>query len=130
MRKLLALAAAAFLVAACDAPSSAPAPVGAASPVVVPNFNNGTTDEPAIAGEAVAIDGGADADWTPDANGLGFNITRYLWVGGAGAVKLDLVNGGTVTLSGVPAGTMLKLSATKVYSLADGTTATNIVALY
>lgn len=53
---------------------------------------------------------------------------RALWVGGAGAVKVDTVGGETgVTLSGVAAGTLVALGVTKVY--ATGTTATLVVAL-
>jgi hypothetical protein len=54
--------------------------------------------------------------------------TRAIWVGGAGNLKVDLVSGSTVTFTSVPAGTELKIQATKVYS--TDTTATNMVALY
>lgn len=52
---------------------------------------------------------------------------RSLWVGGAGDVKVDMVEGGTVTFVAVPAGTLLPVSVSAVY--ATGTTATNIIAL-
>ena len=57
------------------------------------------------------------------------NSTRALFVGGAGAVKVDMVGGTTgVTLTGVVAGSVLPIRVSRVYS--TGTTATNIVALY
>ncbi len=55
--------------------------------------------------------------------------TRGLWVGGAGNLNRDLVgDGGTVLLSGVPAGTQLPLNVRRVR--ATSTTATLIVALW
>lgn len=54
-----------------------------------------------------------------------------LWVGAAGNVKLTTRNGNTVTLIGVPAGTLLPISCQGVWS--TGTTVstpnTNIVGL-
>lgn len=78
------------------------------------------------AGEAVTLTGGAGADWTPTLEPQ----TAGLWVGGAGSVKVDLVNGGTAVPLPVPAGSLLKVAVTKIYSAADGTSASNIVALY
>lgn len=55
---------------------------------------------------------------------------RALWVGVAGTVKVDLPTFGTsITFLNVPAG-LLRCQCTKVYSTANGTTATDIVALY
>lgn len=54
--------------------------------------------------------------------------TRALYVGGAGNVKVDLVGSGTVTFSGVPAGSYLHIKVKRVW--ATGTTATNILALW
>lgn len=55
--------------------------------------------------------------------------TRGIWVGGTGAVKVNLVDTGTnITFSAVPAGTLLPVRAKRV--LATGTTATNLVALW
>lgn len=52
--------------------------------------------------------------------------TRGLWIGGAGNVKVDMNRVGTaVLISGIPAGTLLPIRVTKVYS--TDTTATNIV---
>lgn len=54
---------------------------------------------------------------------------RGLYVGGAGNIAiLAPGDASPVTLSGVPAGTFLPVSARRVYS--TGTTATGIVALY
>ena len=56
-------------------------------------------------------------------------FSTALFVGGAGAIKVDMVGGTTaVTLTGVVAGSVLPLRVSRVY--ATGTTATNIVALY
>ena len=66
---------------------------------------------------------------TPDdSNDLAY-ATRSLWVGGAGNVKLMPVKASApVTYYGVPAGTRLMVSASRVY--ATGTTATNLLAEY
>lgn len=54
--------------------------------------------------------------------------TRALWVGGAGAVAVIFVDDtDPVTLSGVPAGTLLPFAVRRV--LSTGTTATLIRAL-
>ena len=55
---------------------------------------------------------------------------RALWVGVAGTVKVDLPTQGTgISFLNVPAG-MFLCQCTKVYSTANGTTATDIVAVY
>jgi hypothetical protein len=56
------------------------------------------------------------------------NFSAALFVGGAGALKVDTVGGSTVTFTGVVAGTVLQIRAKRVY--ATGTTATNIVAMW
>jgi hypothetical protein len=57
------------------------------------------------------------------------HVTRGLWVGGAGDVKVDMHGGDSaVVFPSVPAGTLLPLAVTRVYS--SGTTATNIVGVY
>lgn len=53
--------------------------------------------------------------------------TKALWVGGAGAISVE-IGGATVVFAAVPAGTRLPIAVTRVN--ATGTTATNIVALY
>lgn len=52
---------------------------------------------------------------------------RRLYIGGTGNVKVDMLDGSTVTFSSVPVGE-LNVSAKRVYS--TGTTATSIVAIY
>lgn len=55
--------------------------------------------------------------------------TRALWVGGTGDVAVVMAgNETTVTFTGVPAGSILPVQATKVMS--TNTTATSIIALY
>lgn len=54
--------------------------------------------------------------------------TRALYIGGAGNLKVTMVEGGDVTFSGLNAGTILPIQVTKAYS--TGSTATNIIALY
>ncbi len=56
------------------------------------------------------------------------NFAAALFVGGAGAVKVDTVGGSTLTLTGVAAGSLLPIRVKRVYS--TGTTATNIAALW
>lgn len=55
---------------------------------------------------------------------------RRVYVGSSGNVKVDLANGSTLTFSDVPAGSLLPVSVTKIYSTANGTTASNLIALY
>ena len=54
--------------------------------------------------------------------------TRALKVTGAGNVAVNLVGGGTATLTGLAAGQTLPIAVSRV--LATGTTATGILALY
>lgn len=56
------------------------------------------------------------------------NVSRSLYVGGAGNVKVDMADVGTVTFTGVPAGAILPIRVSRVYS--TGTTATSILVLY
>lgn len=53
---------------------------------------------------------------------------RGLYIGGGGDVKLDTAQGDTVTFVGVPAGSVLPVTAARVYS--TDTTATSIVAIW
>ena len=62
-----------------------------------------------------------------DASDLSY-VTRGLWVGGAGNVKVLMLGGDAVTLVGVQAGTLLPIRVSRVYS--TDTTATSMVGLY
>jgi hypothetical protein len=55
------------------------------------------------------------------------NVTREIWVGGAGDLVIQLKDGTELTITGVPAGTRLPYRAAKILG---STTATNIVGLY
>jgi len=54
-------------------------------------------------------------------------MTRGIYVGAAGDLKVDMVNGGTVTFVGLAAGIVHPICAVLVYS--TGTTATGVVGL-
>lgn len=84
------------------------------------NFSSyvGGLNSPASDGAAV----------TPNDNADLVTSSRYVFVGGAGALKVDLVSGNTLTLTGITAGTVLPLRVRRVY--ATGTTATNIAVLF
>ena len=75
-------------------------------------------DSPAIDGAAVTPNDSTDLTTTP----------RALWVGGAGNVSLVTLGGTTLTITGIPAGTLLPIRVTRVRS--TSTTATAIVALW
>ena len=62
-----------------------------------------------------------------DTNDLTY-VTRGVYVGGTGTLKVNMQDSGTVTFAGVPAGTLLPIRATRVYS--TGTTAATILALW
>jgi hypothetical protein len=76
--------------------------------------------------QVVPVLGGADvapsdtADLSP--------MARALYIGGAGAVKVDTIDGSTLTFAGLSAGSILPVSVARVY--ATGTDATLIIALY
>jgi hypothetical protein len=53
------------------------------------------------------------------------NVSKRLWVGGAGNVKLVTLGGDTVIYTAVPAGTYLNVRATQIF--ATLTTASNII---
>ena len=56
------------------------------------------------------------------------HVTRALYVGGEGNLRVRLLGGETVTLANVPAGSLMPMRVTEV--LATGTTATGIVGLW
>jgi hypothetical protein len=55
-------------------------------------------------------------------------VTRAVYVGGTGDIKVTYQDGSVDTLKSVPAGTLLQIRVSLVWS--TGTTATNISALY
>lgn len=54
----------------------------------------------------------------------------YLYIGGAGAVNVVTLSQETITISGLTAGSILPLQVSAINSVASGTTATLIVALW
>lgn len=83
----------------------------------------------ALSGRSVAPDGPSTdaAAVTPNDSADLSTYARQLWIGGAGNVNVDTLDGTTVLISGVAAGTVLPLSVKRVRS--TSTTATLIVAL-
>ena len=66
---------------------------------------------------------------TPDdANDLATTPTEGLYIGVTGDVKVDMIDGSTVTFTALKGGIVYPYSVSRVY--ATGTTATDIVALY
>lgn len=74
-------------------------------------------DAPAIHAVAVTPSDGSDLTY----------VSRGVYVGGAGDIKVTLLGGETVTFSAVPAGTLLPVRASRIWS--TGTTATNLVSV-
>jgi hypothetical protein len=62
-----------------------------------------------------------------DTASLGF-ITRAIYVGGAGSLRVEMMGGEDVTFQGLTAGTMLPIRVQRVF--ATGTTAIALVALW
>lgn len=54
--------------------------------------------------------------------------SRWIFVGGTGAMKVTCVDGSVATFTGIPAGAILPVAAKLVWS--TGTTATNMTAIY
>lgn len=81
------------------------------------NFYSGqSVDSPAIRAEVVS---------PSDSTNLA-RVSRGIWVGGAGNVAAVMLGGDVVTITGVPAGTLLPIRVTRINS--TNTTATNMVA--
>lgn len=79
--------------------------------------------------DAGVAPGGACAEVTPsDANDLANAPCRALYVGGAGDVTIQDVDGNTITFAAVPAGTVLPVKVMRVMN--TDTDATDIVAIY
>ena len=86
--------------------------------------------------------GGKDTDWNSPATGASAVTVsdatpdpagpfRGLWVGAAGSVKVTTRDGDDVTFVGVPAGTVLPVAVSRVWSTGTGvaTPNTNIIGL-
>lgn len=76
------------------------------------------TDAPASRAFNITPGDGADVQY----------VTRALWIGGAGDIKIATPSGDVVILVGVAAGTLIPIRVSRVYS--TSTTATSIVGLY
>lgn len=68
------------------------------------------------------------ADITPSDTGSLTTYTRAIYVGGDGNMRVELVSGNIVTLTGVIAGNIYPIRARQV--LATGTTATALVGFW
>lgn len=64
----------------------------------------------------------------PDDTQLLAQVTRAVFVGGEGDLRVQMLAGGVVTLAAIPAGAMLPLRVRQVF--ATGTTATALVGLW
>lgn len=74
-------------------------------------------DAPAIHGFSITPNDSTDLS----------EVTRAIWVGGAGDLALVLMSGATLTLPSVPAGTLIPVRAARI--LATGTDATGLAGL-
>ncbi|MHA2047208.1 MAG: spike base protein, RCAP_Rcc01079 family [Candidatus Thorarchaeota archaeon] len=68
------------------------------------------------------------ASITPDDNADLSEVTRGIWVGVQGDLKVDMADGDTVTFVAMAAGIVHPIQVRKVYS--TGTSATSIVGIY
>ncbi|SOC91600.1 hypothetical protein SAMN05216358_1719 [Rhizobium sp. AN5] len=66
-------------------------------------------------------------DIVPDDTNLLPSVTRAIYVGNGGQLCLTLLSGATVTFQNLPAGSLLPVRATRVFS--TRTTATGLVGL-
>jgi len=64
---------------------------------------------------------------TPNDENLLAQTTRFIYAGGAGALKVKTISGAEVTFVAVPVGTILPVRAVKVF--ATGTVASNLIGL-
>lgn len=55
-------------------------------------------------------------------------FTRAIYTGSGGNIKVDMVGSGTVTFVSVPAGAVLPIRISRLYS--TGTAATDVIGLY
>lgn len=84
-------------------------------------------DEGKMAPSARAESVSLASDYTPPS---GYGTTAGVYVGGAGVVKVDMEQGDSAVEFTVPAGALLPIQVSKIYSTGNGTTATLVVALY
>ena len=68
------------------------------------------------------------AEIVPDDAASLAHVTRAVFVGGSGDLRLRMLGGETVTLANVAAGTLVPIRITQV--MATGTTATGVVGLW
>jgi hypothetical protein len=98
---------------------------GTSGGVPMPRRGQIIDDQSSSAAGAAAVSLASDTDYTEPV------VPVALYVGGAGNVKVDMLCGGTgVTFPSVPAGTTLPVAVTKIYSTSNGTTASNLVAMF
>lgn len=86
------------------------------------------TDRSGTSGNAPTYPAASAFAITPNDSAELDTVTRYIYVGTAGNLKVVMMNGETVTLNNLAAGTPHPLRVRKVF--ANGTSATNIVGLY
>ncbi len=87
------------------------------------NFQPTNAEVISLASDAVLTDAGAKPGSDP--------ICALVYVGTGGDLKVDMVGLGTaIVLKNIPDGTILPFKVKKVYSTANGTTASNLVWMY
>lgn len=74
-------------------------------------------ESPAVGGEEV----------TPSDDNDLTQVTRAIWVSGAGVLEVIMLDGSQLTFSGIQAGTLLPIRVTRVL---ESTSATGIVAVW
>lgn len=74
--------------------------------------------------DAAAVTLSGDTSYTPP------KVPDQIIVGGTGNLKVDTLGGSTGVVLPVTAGMIVRLAVTKIYSTANGTTATNLIALF
>lgn len=91
-------------------------------------LQTGLTMTDRFSNRASALSGPASGGFAvePHDSNIMPQVSRALYVGGAGTISMVLVSGDPLTLSNVPAGSVLPVRARQV--LATGTTATAIAA--
>lgn len=122
------------VIMASDSPAPAASlPTGASTSALQEALNTLVTAANALLttirdNALLTIPSASAAAVTPhDSTNFAGGVCRGLYVGGAGNL-VAIVNGTAITFTGVPAGTVLPIRATRVN--ATSTTATAIVALY